>query len=306
MALGRKPNILLLANDPIVARARAQSLASEADKLWQAWEEVPGGEQVDVIVIEGPGCDASGKVCSAVASFDAGGVAGFRPLIVQIGDGIDAAIDLALPADVTSRELQLACRLLARIGLLQRERDLLGRQHRASLLLAETDVLTGLANRRVWEEEISSRGRQVTAGETNGWLAIADLDRFKQVNDLQGYSAGDRALARASQVMAAHLRRDDLLARIGGDEFGILLSGLDEGQVRMVFERLVAAVRRETIGDEQTSLSVSVGYGPLMPHAPPQQSFALAERGLRAAKLAGGNCVVAGHALPPANPAALN
>jgi diguanylate cyclase (GGDEF)-like protein len=112
--------------------------------------------------------------------------------------------------------------------------------------LARTDPLTGTANRRVWEE--------VFAASLDGAplsIAVLDLDAFKQLNDGGGHEAGDRCLRESAAAWSAQLRAGDLLARIGGDEFAILLPGCGLA----VAERIAARVRAATVG---TTCSIGV------------------------------------------------
>ena len=85
--------------------------------------------------------------------------------------------------------------------------------------LARSDPLTGLANRRTWNDAITSAMRDQTAL----CVAMIDLDHFKQYNDEYGHAAGDRLLKASAAAWRSHLRSDDVLARIGGEEFAVLL-----------------------------------------------------------------------------------
>lgn len=100
--------------------------------------------------------------------------------------------------------------------------------------MASTDPLTGLPNRRAWDAHVSqalSAGHQFT-------IAMLDIDHFKEFNDTYGHPAGDRLLREAAAVWRDQLRSGDLLARLGGEEFGLLLLDCDNDIASEVIERL--------------------------------------------------------------------
>lgn len=104
--------------------------------------------------------------------------------------------------------------------------------------MARTDPLTGLPNRRAWDaglQEAIVGGGQLT-------VAMLDLDHFKEFNDTRGHAAGDRLLRQAAGLWREQLRAGDLLARLGGEEFGLLLMGSDATAAHEVVERLRAAM----------------------------------------------------------------
>ena len=106
---------------------------------------------------------------------------------------------------------------------------------------AHTDSLTGLLNRTGFA---FAAARQRAMAERRGEplaLAVIDLDDFKAVNDRGGHAAGDRLLVELAGVWTALLRPGDLLARFGGDEFVLLLSGTGEEQVEQLLARLARA-----------------------------------------------------------------
>jgi diguanylate cyclase (GGDEF)-like protein len=92
--------------------------------------------------------------------------------------------------------------------------------------IARTDPLTGLANRRAFEQELEER-LTLVRGEPFAVIML-DVDGLKQVNDARGHAAGDAVLKRVASVLSAHLRQDDLVTRWGGDEFVLLLPGMDQ------------------------------------------------------------------------------
>jgi diguanylate cyclase (GGDEF)-like protein len=114
--------------------------------------------------------------------------------------------------------------------------------------MARTDVLTGLPNRRAWEEELP---REIQRAKRSGrplCAALLDLDHFKQFNDLYGHQAGDDHLREAARVWRQRLRTTDLLARHGGEEFAVLLTGTGLAEAKEVIEALRdAAPREETV-----------------------------------------------------------
>ena len=121
--------------------------------------------------------------------------------------------------------------LLAQVGALYRE---VGR-------LARTDSLTGVANRRAWDEELPRElARAARSGQTV-CVALLDLDHFKDYNDEHGHQAGDRLLKAASAAWEGRLRKTDLLARYGGEEFAVLLPDCQLGNAMEIAERLRTA-----------------------------------------------------------------
>ena len=107
---------------------------------------------------------------------------------------------------------------------------------------ARTDALTGLPNRRVWDEDFE---RELARARRHGGslcLAMLDLDRFKAFNDQHGHQAGDQLLAATATAWRPALRATDTIARYGGEEFAVLLPHSDEEGARMVVERLLECV----------------------------------------------------------------
>jgi diguanylate cyclase (GGDEF)-like protein len=106
--------------------------------------------------------------------------------------------------------------------------------------LAHTDALTGLCNRRAWELELArglARGARTREPVS---VALIDIDSFKAINDLRGHAGGDRLLIDVARLWTEVLRPDDVLARIGGDEFAIVMPACTEADAAEVLQRLHA------------------------------------------------------------------
>jgi PAS domain S-box-containing protein len=118
------------------------------------------------------------------------------------------------------------------------------KQHEQRLdYLARHDTLTGLLNRHALEQALERAVLRAHCG-VEGTLLFLDLDSFKLVNNTLGHAAGDQLLISLGQLLGQHLREGDLLARIGGDNFAVLLDGAGLCEARPIAERL-----RETIQD---------------------------------------------------------
>lgn len=121
--------------------------------------------------------------------------------------------------------------------------------------LAATDSLTGCLNRRAFREIAT------TAGRTTGALLIADADRFKSINDRFGHDVGDEALRAIAAAVRASVRDADIVGRIGGEEFGILLPDADLEMALNIAGRIRRAVRELAFSAEgqHWPLSISIG-----------------------------------------------
>lgn len=153
---------------------------------------------------------------------------------------------------------------------------------------AATDPLTGLNNRRAFADAFAAeRARRARSG-SDGALLVLDCDRFKALNDAHGHAAGDRALRRVADAMAANIREIDTAARLGGDEFAILLSGPDPGTATAISERI-----RQAVAEEANGMTLSIGIEELPADAPVdfESALAAADRAMYRAKNAGGNAV---------------
>ena len=116
---------------------------------------------------------------------------------------------------------------------------------------AGQDSLTGLKNRRRFEEDLRGEmARSRRMGRT-GALLMLDLDNFKRVNDSLGHPAGDRLIKEIANVLRRSARETDVLARLGGDEFAIVLPNCDVEEAQMVAETIAAAIREHASAEEE-------------------------------------------------------
>jgi len=124
---------------------------------------------------------------------------------------------------------------------------------------ALTDGLTGLGNRH-WMKDMFDR--EVTRARTSGQslcLMMIDIDHFKTFNDQYGHIAGDRVLVAVSEALRGYLRPTDLIARFGGDEFAVLLPGIELGQAQHTAERLRQHVASLSPPSLSTAITISIG-----------------------------------------------
>lgn len=159
--------------------------------------------------------------------------------------------------------------------------------------LARTDALTGLANRRTFLETLE---REITRAQRQGGelsIIMADLDRFKSINDQYGHLAGDRVLAGAAAVFASQLRPYDLAARYGGEEFILLVPGTSADDAVAVAERVRKEIAILKVPGCPRQITVSLGVACWMKGETPEQSISRADAALYLAKNSGRNRVEA-------------
>jgi diguanylate cyclase (GGDEF)-like protein len=147
--------------------------------------------------------------------------------------------------------------------------------------LAHRDELTGAANRREWDAALPREIARATRHKRPLAIALLDLDEFKELNDEHGHQAGDLVLKESVAAWRDHLRGGDILARIGGDEFAVLLPECDPSAAEEIVERL----RRSTA----RGLTVSVGVACWAGQEEAAELILRADRALYQAKEGGRN-----------------
>lgn len=185
---------------------------------------------------------------------------------VQKGERIDA-----IPTggdDVVGRLLR---------GVTQAANESADRSERLAYA-AERDSLTGILNRRGF----FASARKVLTGKRQAVLGLIDLDHFKAINDHLGHAAGDILLRAFAERMADVVRRSDICARWGGEEFAVLLPGANIEQARIVMERLRSSIARNPLPN--AGVTFSCGLAPIH-HADELHDISIqADRALYAAK----------------------
>lgn len=181
------------------------------------------------------------------------------------------AIDSS-PHEWQLNELEALADVALLVGNELNRRDLV----RRLAIDARTDVLTGMDNRRAWEEELPRALRRAERLGHPLSVALVDIDHFKHYNDAHGHPAGDAALREIGVRWRAQVRDIDLLARIGGEEFGLLLPGCDAHAALAAVDRLRA--------DLPAGLTASAGVVAYAIPLTAQQFVAEADRALYRAK----------------------
>jgi diguanylate cyclase (GGDEF)-like protein len=157
------------------------------------------------------------------------------------------------------------------------------------------DALTGLASRSFGLERLAALLSRARADGATPALLLLDLDHFKDVNDRYGHLAGDQVLATLAGTIAALVPEDGLAARVGGEEFILLLEHADHGRAQMLADAIRRRVRdlQVDVGPERIGLSISVGIAlvPTSRTVSVRELYSAADQALYDAKRAGRDCV---------------
>ncbi len=169
------------------------------------------------------------------------------------------------------------------------------RQHAIAKREAVTDPLTGLANRRRFLDQLATEAKRRSRSGRPVALITADLDDFKLVNDQHGHQSGDEVLRGFAEVLRMTLREIDVPARLGGEEFAILLPETDAPGAAVVADRLrerIASLVIDTSDGERLSVTASFGVASCPPLERVEDLPAAADEALYEAKTGGKNRVV--------------
>ncbi len=145
----------------------------------------------------------------------------------------------------------MAKRILEPAERLDRARVVLEDAYTRARAESLRDALTGLGNHRSFQEELERQWASSARYHTRLALAIVDLDDFGKVNEAEGHAGGDRVLVGVAGVIAAGLRRSDEVFRIGGDEFAVLMPGVDADGAFLAMRRVLAAVLERGTDDRR-------------------------------------------------------
>ncbi len=211
---------------------------------------------------------ASAGLYAAIALWREGGPDPFWMLFA-------AAVPLFLATPMVAYLLELLRRLAQAKGEMEE--------------LARRDGLTGLLNRRAFFEAAEEALRRAREHRLPVTLLVLDADHFKSINDGLGHAAGDEALKLIARTLLAATRQYDLVGRIGGEEFAVLLRGAAPDEAGLVADRIVSAVHLADFrrAGRPVPLSVSCGIAVLEPGLDLDGLFARADAALYAAKRAG-------------------
>lgn len=205
-------------------------------------------------------------------------------------DAPDAVVEPAASAAIAGiPDNELTPRVRAALSALMQEvaelrRELISTRFRLSDLeaMAASDPLLGVLNRRAFVGALSRTLAMVERHGQPASLVFIDVDALKSINDARGHAAGDAALAHVAASIAAHIRQTDVLARIGGDEFAIILANAEETAARAKAAQLAQIVAQSA--PEDAPVSISWGVAGLAPGVTAEAAMRAADARMYEAK----------------------
>jgi two-component system, cell cycle response regulator len=154
--------------------------------------------------------------------------------------------------------------LVARVGVGRRILELhrqIEAKNRQLEQLALTDALTGLPNRRAIDVWINRQLSAAARHDFRVWVAMADLDFFKGINDTYGHDAGDTVLKRFAEVLKANTRQSNICGRLGGEEFLLVFTHIGQAQAKMAIDRLRAQFEANEFSFDRGATAVTASFG---------------------------------------------
>ncbi|BFL81852.1 hypothetical protein LFREDSHE_03020 [Shewanella baltica] len=183
------------------------------------------------------------------------------------------------------------------LGILFISNMTLGRYQRKLEVMASTDKLTGAANRQVFDEYFRQALDKAKLAQSPISILLLDIDHFKKVNDSYGHGIGDLVLKTMTNMLRGALQQQDILCRWGGEEFLILLPGMDLTRAAELAEQIRELIfqREIKVNGLHISITASIGVAEHQAQEPAEDLIKRADLALYQAKEAGRNQVVLNH-----------
>jgi diguanylate cyclase len=206
----------------------------------------------------------------------------------EIGNEQLAELVVDVIGDIVRANQKMKCKLETAEGRLQEQAVEL----EAHICRSLTDPLTGLPNRREFNERLDERIAAWNRRRDVFSLLLLDVDHFKKLNDRHGHLVGDQVLATIGRALRSAIRREDAVARFGGEEFAILMPATCLNQAILAAQKVRDAVARVSInrGNQQIAVTVSGGLATIQSNERVEGLIHRADLALYAAKAAGRNC----------------
>jgi diguanylate cyclase (GGDEF)-like protein len=199
----------------------------------------------------------------------------------------DAVSFMGIPAaEITPHVRDALMALMAEVDQLRRDVEKMRMRIREAEQLADHDVMLPVLNRRAFMQELSRVTAFGRRYKEPAGLAYFDIDNFKQINDTFGHAAGDAALKHLVSIVIGNVRETDVVGRLGGDEFGVILVRSDEASSHAKAEalRLLISMHPLMMDGVEIPMSISVGAIALDGSLEPQDALAMADRAMYSAK----------------------
>lgn len=217
---------------------------------------------------------------------------GLDDRLLLISERVELLDRPAAAAPVSGRFQGMADEMVETNRRLHEQNAKLAAANKSMSRLANTDALTGLGNRRVFEVETQKLEQAVREQGSTLSAMVCDLDHFKQVNDTYGHAVGDAVLKGFAAMLRQQLRASDIAIRWGGEEFVVVLPGMDLAMVTSRAEQLRRALTAVPLTSSRVEVSVSIGVGQMSPHESMRQFIQRVDAALYEAKRTGRNRVV--------------
>lgn len=206
-----------------------------------------------------------------------------------------------VPAQYDPAEISRALAAVATLVLLcfvseyyrQRSHQDISTQHTAKMVEAVTDPLTGLTNRRFLDAFYFPDCRRETDRHFPLAVIVCDIDHFKTINDKHGHTTGDKVLQRVARMLSDNIRSNDVVSRVGGEEFLILAQRADLETGTAIAEKLRKKIESLEVRELEDGISGSFGVAVCQRFEQLNDTIKLADQHMYKAKSSGRNCVVA-------------